>query len=91
MTYSNTLPIYHVAFSETDQQHFLNIYDMLKLVKEHKLTKETYVWKKGMKAAWVKAEKVPDLKPLFDMPPSVPESLKDHSQLFEDGSFPQNK
>ena len=71
MTYSNSLPIYHVANTGCDQLNFLNIYDMLELVKKEKLTKETYVWKKGM-VQWVKAGKVPDLKPLFAMPPDVP-------------------
>ncbi|GHV86854.1 hypothetical protein AGMMS50255_1500 [Spirochaetia bacterium] len=76
MAYNNSLPIYHVAFSECEQLNFLNIYDMLELVKKGKLSKETYVWKKGMNQ-WVKAGKVPDLKPLFDMPPCVPKELEE--------------
>jgi hypothetical protein len=80
MTYSNSLPIYHVAFSECKQLHFLNIYEMLELAKSGELTQETYVWKKGMKQ-WVKAGKVPDLKPLFAMPPFVPVELEEKCQL----------
>ncbi|MDR2966098.1 MAG: DUF4339 domain-containing protein [Treponema sp.] len=80
MKFSNSLPIYHVAYSEDDQKNYLNIYDLLKLKIQNKLTKETYVWKIGM-SKWIKAGKVHDLKPLFANPVNVPEELENKYNL----------
>jgi hypothetical protein len=83
MTYCNKLQLYHVAYSESQQEHFLGIYDMLELAKSKKLDRKTYVWKVGMQK-WIQAGKIPELKPLFATPPEVPKELKDCVQLFDD-------
>ena len=68
MVHNNTLPIYHVALKQWEEKHFLNIYDLLELVKSGEMSEETYVWKNPMKN-WVKAGRISELKPLFAMPP----------------------
>ena len=81
MTYSNSPPIYHIAYSEINQKHFLSILDLLSLVKKGEFTEDTYVWKIEM-VNWVKAGKLKELRPLFKKPPTVPDELKEDCQLF---------
>ncbi|MDR1373825.1 MAG: DUF4339 domain-containing protein [Treponema sp.] len=76
------MPIYHIAYSEDDQQHFVGYYELLDLVKQGKLTEETYVWKFGM-GKWIQAKKVSELKPLFAVPPPVPDELRKEYALPE--------
>ena len=76
------MPIYHVAYSENNQLHLLKFDELIELVKEKRLSKETYVWKAGMKV-WVKAGRISELKQLFATPPIVPDELKEEGQLFD--------
>jgi len=67
---SNNLPIYHIAFSHSDVRKFVSFYEMLEMVRNRELTKETYVWKSGMEY-WSKASTISELNPLFEEPPYV--------------------
>ncbi|MBK7888522.1 MAG: DUF4339 domain-containing protein [Bacteroidetes bacterium] len=50
--------------------------ELIKLIQDKKLTKQTFVWKPGM-AAWEIAEKVTDALNLFSMlPPPLPSTIK---------------
>jgi hypothetical protein len=82
MTYNTKYQIYHVAFSEKDIKRLLLFSDLLEMRKKRQLDSETYIWKKGMKK-WIEAGKIPELKPLFAVPPAVPDELKEESQLFD--------
>lgn len=74
---NNALPVYHIAFNLLEVKRFVNYYELLDLTKVkngNKLTKDTYVWTKGMDK-WKKAGEIPYLKPLFAEPPELPKEL----------------
>jgi hypothetical protein len=54
----------------------LPLTDIDKLTGTDRLTRETFVWRKGMDE-WKRAKYVPELKPLFAFPPDVPKELKE--------------
>jgi hypothetical protein len=64
----NQYQIYHVRLDENCIFNLLMFNDILKLVKDKKLNKETFIWKPDMKE-WKKAESFPELDNLFKEPP----------------------
>lgn len=64
----NQFQIYHVRLAEDCTLHLLTFSDLLKLVKEKILTKETFIWQPGLKE-WKKAECFLELDNLFEEPP----------------------
>ena len=54
----------------------ISVQDILKLIQEKKIDKQTLVWKPGMQS-WEAIEKVPEVMNLFSMiPPPLPTNIK---------------
>jgi outer membrane biosynthesis protein TonB len=62
---------YHAAIDDKQEGPF-NAGQLMKLIKEGKLDRETLVWKAGM-PEWIPAKKVSELDPIF-APPPAPEA-----------------
>jgi len=76
VTFNTKYQVYHVAFAENNIKNFLLFSDLLELAKKGVINQQTYIWKKGLRT-WITAGKIPELKPLFWLPPEVPKELRE--------------
>jgi hypothetical protein len=80
MAYCVFKEVYHVAFDYKKTNILFDYGEIRKMINEKKFTQDTLVWKPGL-PEWKPANKISELRLLFEASPSLPDSLLDTDEL----------